>query len=259
LGLVDPVDNLDPDRLDPKKLPAAPWTLQATHPELLEKLAAEFVSNGTNLREFIRLLVQSSAYQLSSRYDGEWKYEYVQLFARHYPRRLMAEEVHDAVTLATGISGQYTYPIRNGQTLPRGTRPLPQSEPVTWAMQLPGPNEPGNNGNARNFMDSFLRGNRDTADRSNAGSIQQQLNLMNDAFVNNRIRVTASPVLRRIASLPSNEEVLDEIFLTFLSRKPSPRERQAGISFLEQAANRNEALEDLAWVAINKVDFLFSY
>src|SRR5260370_27160106 len=107
LGLVDPVDTMDPDRLDPNNPPPDPWVLQASHPMLLEKLAKNFVDSGYNLREFIRPIVQSSAYQLSSRYDGDWKVDYVPLQARHYPRRLAGEQIYDAIWRATCISNKY--------------------------------------------------------------------------------------------------------------------------------------------------------
>jgi hypothetical protein len=262
LALVDPVDSLDPDRLDPKSPPPEPWTLQATHPELLEKLAQFFVENNTDIRAFIRLLVQSSAYQLSSQYSGPWKLEYVALFARHYPRRLMAEEIHDAITKATGVLPQYTWPTINAQTVARGAI-LPQSTPVNWAMQLPDVNEPrANIGNARDFMAAFQRGNRDTAQRSQSGTVLQQLYLMNDQVVTTRVKTGASPVLQAISRLSDNSTVVDELFLTFLSRMPNSQERQAGVAHLARARNageRNTYLEDLAWVCINKVEFLFSY
>jgi hypothetical protein len=255
LGLVDPVDTLDPDRLDPKNPPPAPWTLQATHPELLERLADAFAGNGFHLRPFLKLLVQSSAYQLSSRYDGDWKLDYVPLFARHYPRRLDAEEVHDAIVAATGNLPRYTWPLASRDTMPPNTTP-PPSDPVNWAMQLPSTTE------GPPFLNTFLRGDRDTQPRSQAGSIPQQLALMNDNLVLTRTRMANSPVLRQIAQLRSNDELLDELFLTFLSRRPSERELAVGRTRLASATNaqqRNQAIEDLAWAAINKVDFIFSY
>jgi hypothetical protein len=262
LGLVDPVDALDPARLDPANPPPSPWTLQATHPVLLEKLASFFVENNTDIRAFIRLIVQSSAYQLSSQYEAPWKLDYVPLFARHYPRRLAAEEIHDAIVKATGVFPNFTWPTINAQTVERGAV-LPQSAPVNWAMQLPDINEPrANPGNSREFMASFTRGNRDTAPRSQSGTILQQLNLMNDQVVTSRIKVAASPVMREIAKIEENNAALDELFLTFLSRLPSQRERDAGISHLAKARNTTERstfLEDLAWACINKVEFLFSY
>jgi hypothetical protein len=256
LGLVDPVDTLDPARLDPNNPPPAPWALQATHPELLEKLADTFVSNGYHLRPFLRMLVQSSAYQLSSRYDGEWKLEYVPLFARHYPRRLDAEEIHDAIVKATGNLPAYRWNLATRQSLPANVTAIPLSDPVSWAMQLPSTTE----GPA--FLNTFIRGDRDTLMRSRSGSILQQLALMNDGNVTTRIRMANSPVLRAIAAQQSNDAVVDELFLTFLSRLPSAKEREAALVPLARAASnaqRNQAIEDLAWAAINKVDFIFSH
>ncbi len=249
LGLVDPLDSMDPARLDPSNPPSAPWTLQATHPELLEQLAQAFVRGNFSLRSFHRLIAESSAYQLSSRYEGEWKLEYVPLFARHYPRRLEGEEVHDAVAKATGVLGNYTV--------------AGWDDRVYWAMQLPEPVEPRTDGGANAFMNTFFRGNRDNQQRNQAGSIQQQLYLMNDAFVTNRTKVNSSPRLGEIARLATkNDEALDALYLLFLSRFPDDSERAAGLKFLTKAnttALRNSAIEDLAWACINKIDFLFSY
>ncbi|MBM3773652.1 MAG: DUF1553 domain-containing protein [Acidobacteria bacterium] len=247
LGLVDPVETLDPARLDPQNPPPAPWALQATHPELLEKLAQQFVASNFSLRGAIRLIAQSSAYQLSSRYDQKWKVEYVPLFARHYPRRLDAEEIHDAV-----VKGTRVFPFYELQG---------RSEPVTFAMQMPDTAEPRGNGAAA-FMNAFLRGNRDTRPRRQNGSILQQLSLMNDNFVLNRVRITTSPVLMEAAQIQNNEASLEHIYLALLSRAPSAKEREAGVAHLRRAAStaaRNQALEDLAWAAINKTEFLFSY
>jgi hypothetical protein len=245
MGLVEPVDAMDPARLDPNRPPPEPWTLQATHPELLAQLADSFTSMNFNMREFIKLLLQSSAYQLSSRSAGEWKYDYLTVFARHYPRRLEGEEVHDVLVNASGVAT--TYALRG-------------LDPVEWAVQLPEPAEPRSNRGSFAFMDAFFRGNRDTQQRSQSGSILQQMYLMNDAFVLNRIR-TASPTLREAARL-SDDAALEEIYLRFLSRKPADDERAVGTALLRKAttaAARNAAIEDLAWVCVNKLEFLFSY
>jgi hypothetical protein len=244
LGLVDPVDTLDPARLDPRNPPPAPWALQASHPVLLEQLAEEMERSWYNLRAFVRTVVESSAYQLSSRYGGEWKLDYVPLFARHYPRRLEGEEIHDAIVRATG--GGAEYPV-GGWTAP-----------VAWAVQLPEPAEPRSNGRVAAFMNAFLRGNRDTQPRSQSGSILQQLALMNDPFVTNRVRLSASPVLQQAGKL-DDAGAIDLLFLSFLSRRPDAAERDKALAQLSAAPNRNAALEDLAWALANKVEFVFSY
>lgn len=245
LALAEPVDGLDPARLDPANPPAEPWSFQATHPELLDKLAARLVETNYDLREFLRLLVESSAYQLSARYDGEWQIDHVPLFARHYPRRLMAEEIHDAITAATGNLPRYEIQGWGEYT-------------ISWAMQVPDPTEP----RGAAFLNAFNRGNRDTQLRSQSGSILQQLSLMNDPFVLNRIRIGSSPNLRALTQIRSNEQLADELFLLFLSRLPAGHEKKVALDYLTRAATpaqRNAAIEDLAWACINKLEFIFSY
>ncbi|MDX1981775.1 MAG: DUF1553 domain-containing protein, partial [Bryobacteraceae bacterium] len=248
LALVEPVDSLDPARLDPENPPPAPWTLQATHPELFLKLASFLRSYDYNMRGFIRTIAQSTTYQLSSRYGAEFKFEYLPLFARRYPRRLMAEEVHDAVLKATGVPASYTV---------QGF-----SVPLQWAMQLPEPAEPRTNGAVATFLNFFLRGNRDSQPRSSSLSILQEMNLMNDSLVLNRVRLTASPTLQAVSKLGTAAEMVEELSLLFLSRQPTADERSKMLAYLEKAggeSERNALLEDLAWALINKPEFLFSY
>ncbi|MBY0503874.1 MAG: DUF1549 and DUF1553 domain-containing protein [Bryobacteraceae bacterium] len=243
-GLVEPVDQLDPYRLDPANPPPAPWSLQASNPILLERLANELGAKDYSLREFIRLLVNSSAYQLSAEYDDPWKLEYQPLFARHYPRRLEGEEVHDAIQLATGVLSAY--------------RVAGFADPINWALKLPDPLEAG----GTTLMNTFYRGNRDNSARQQSGSIQQQLGLMNDTFVTNRIKLTASPVLRKIATNAVAKDLVEELYLTFLSRPPTSRESLKAIDLFSKAtttAAKNAVLEDLAWAMVNKLDFIFSY
>src|SRR5215831_11153146 len=87
VGLVDPPFGFDLDRQDPNRPPPAPWTLQPTHPELLEVLAKDFQAHHYDLRYLIALITKSSAYQLSSRFNAEWKERYGRDFPRHFVRR----------------------------------------------------------------------------------------------------------------------------------------------------------------------------
>ena len=244
-GLVEPVNALDPARLDPANPPAAPWALQASHPKLLQQLGQDLAGRNYNLREFVRLIVESSAYQLSARYDAEWNLGHVPLFARHYARRLEGEEIHDAIAKATGVMTNY---------LPAGW-----AEPVQWALQFPDPSEPRANGTTLNFLAPFLRGNRDGLTRNQTGSILQQLTLMNNTFVTTKVRMNASPNLRVAAAITDNGAAVDELFLTFLARKPSAFEKSSAVAHFSKAPNRTAAIEDLGWALINKAEFLFSY
>jgi len=254
LALAEPVDGLDPARLDPKVTPPGTWTHQASHPVLLEKLAQAARDNDFNLRETLRLIVSSTAYQLSSSYDGEWDITKASLFARHIPRRLEPEEIHDALVKASGVKASYTI---GGWV-----------NPVEWAMQLPEPVEPRSNGVAAGFLNSFSRGNRDTLQRSQNGSILMWLSMMNSSVVTDRTRVQDaqgrySPYLLQMTREANSALVVEEMFLTYLSRLPTEYERGVALKTLAKATTpqytRAMAIEDLAWALANKVDFLFSY
>ena len=75
-----------------------------THPELLDWLASEFVSQGWSMKKLHKLLMTSTAYRQSSvrdpkkdRLDPDNR-----LFARMTPRRLEAETVRDAILAVSG-------------------------------------------------------------------------------------------------------------------------------------------------------------
>src|SRR2546422_4929465 len=73
VGFVAPPLDFDLARLDPANPPPAPWTIQPSHPELLEALAKDFREHKCDLRRLIRLIVTSSTYQLSSHFEGDRK------------------------------------------------------------------------------------------------------------------------------------------------------------------------------------------
>src|SRR5262249_20353766 len=81
--IVDPPEAWDLDRVDPKRALPPDWPMQNSPPELLERLADAFIQNGYRLKPLIRQIVTSQAYQLSSRYEGDWQPAYVKYFARH--------------------------------------------------------------------------------------------------------------------------------------------------------------------------------
>jgi hypothetical protein len=261
-GLVSPSGAFDPARLDPNAQMPSGWELQPANPELLETLAQNFRQSGYNLRSLISTIVNSSAYQLSSQYGGEWKLEYVPYFARKYVRRLDAEEVHDAILKATGILPTMAF---NGQPAKEGYVITDDANNeirrVTWAMQLPEPVEPRSNGAARAFLDSFLRGDRDQKLRTLDPSILQSLNLMNNAFVMGRIhRNNAGSLVSKLLADTSltNEQIIERLYLATLSRRPTATETAKLLPYFT-SLGKQVATESVQWVVLNKVDFMFNY
>ena len=74
--------------------------------------------------------------------------------------------------------------------------------------------------------------------------------------------MTQSPTLQAVAKLTTAQDQLETMYLTFLGRLPSDWERTQGMAYLNKTtvgAQRNAALEDLAWALINKLEFQFSH
>ena len=75
-----------------------------THPELLDWLAADFVEHGWSLKRLHRMILLSSTWQMSSRFDREMfaKDGDNRLLWRMNPRRLEVEVWRDAMLAVTG-------------------------------------------------------------------------------------------------------------------------------------------------------------
>lgn len=248
LGIVDPVDSFDLARQDPKAKLPAPWTCQPTNNDLLNALAADFSKHRFSLKRLMRVIARSSAYQLSSRFDGEWKESYTPYFARHYVRQLTAEQLHDAICQATQVFGNYKrndYVYGNAIT------------PVRFWTEAASP-EDVNNGEAKNFLRTFGQANREQFDRQPGGSILQAMTLMNNPFVTRRVMAAnGSLVEQLVKSAKSGAEIVDELYLATLSRYPLPQEKRLAVSWIEQ--DRRQGAEDLHWGLLNKLDFVFNY
>ncbi len=291
-ALVSPSNTFDLARLNPDAQLPDGWSLQPNNAELLEALAQEFSNNGFNLRHVIRTIAQSSTYQLSSKYPGNWRVEYVPLYARKFARRLDAEELHDAVVKATNLPPVTAAVTRNGVTHPRiiGFPIIDEAgvklREVQWAMQLPEPREPQfgqQNGSSANILNTFLRGNRDTNLRQADSSILQSLTQMNNDFIINRIRYIPTnnntnntigyidPIsgynterilstVKRLMETPglTNEQIITELYLNTLSRNPRANEVQKALPYFTSMGKQG-AIESLQWVLLNKADFLFNY
>jgi len=238
-GIVEPFDEFDLARQDPAHLPAG-WSPQPSHPELLNEMARDFRANGYSLRHLLGAICRSSAYQLSARFDGDWKDQYTKYYARKFVRMLTAEELHDAIAVSTERPGDFKF----------------GDQKTGMAMHLSGP---GGNHDVRYFMQTFGQSNRNNPPRPLAGSPLQPLLLMQSPVVTERLRAERdSRVERLLASYPNdNGRVVDELFLASLSRPASVAEKDVALAAL--AKNRIEGAQNLQWALINQVEFFFNY
>jgi Protein of unknown function (DUF1549)/Protein of unknown function (DUF1553) len=233
VAIVEPANNMDLNKLD----------TQASNRQLLEDLTDSFIHSGYSLRALLRTITTSTTYQLSSRYTpGGWNEAWTPYYARHYPHRLTAEMLFDAITKATGVPATFN---------------VAGIGPVTKAMALPDTTESARNANGR-LLDELGRGNRDDVFRTNDSSIAQALSLMNDTIVTSRVKRSnaSSTVAKTLAATSDPGAIADALYLATLSRKPAATERQTAIAYLT-SGNLAQKTEDLQFALLNSLEFLF--
>ena len=248
VGIVDPPLDFDLARVDPANPPPAGWTIQPSHPELLEALAKDFREHGYDLRRLIRTIAVSSTYQLSSHFDGEWKAAYAPYFARHFVRRLPAEEIADSIDQATEIFPSISVTDTNVK--------------VTYVLQARSSEDLGGKDlePLRVMLASFGQADRDKTERDLTGSTVQAAALLNSKFVKERVKIQENGRLSKLLNHNppmNNQEIVEEMFLAFLARPPLAAEAAVAIKTLEE--RHNQGLEDLAWTLINKPEFLYNF
>ncbi len=236
VGFVEPHDAFDMLRLSGKDA-------QPSNVELLEAMAADFTKSGFRLKHTIRTILQSSAYQLSSSFPGTWKDDYLPLYPRHYARVLTGPEVLDSLAVVTGVPLKFTL---GGETMTR-------------VKQLATPGDIGRAGESMAvdaMLQSFFQSNRRTPPQSgNRPSTLQALLMMKSNVVNDRVLASAQgTVATLVGSTRTDDEIIDELYMSTSARTPSPAERAVARRTL--AGNRSRGTEDLLWALVNSPEFL---
>jgi Protein of unknown function (DUF1549)/Protein of unknown function (DUF1553)/Bacterial Ig-like domain (group 2) len=224
-GIVEPMDDL---RL----------TNPPSNPDLIDALADDFVTNGYNLKRLIRTICGSRVYGLSS-VPNEYNAKDKQSFARHYPERMSAEVLLDAIAQVTGVPTKF-------RGLPAGTR----------AIELPDESV------ASAFLDIFGRPKRDTpceCERVSDASLGQSLMLLNSSDVQSKLAAPAGRAAALVKDPRPESEKVEELFFAAFGRAPSGDEQASALAHLAAHANKKkEAYEDIIWALVNAKEFQFN-
>ncbi len=189
-----------------------------THPELLDYLATEFVSNGWKMKPIHRMLVTSQAYRMASvgevaneKTDPDNRY-----FWRMNARRMEAEAVRDSVLFVTGQLDAAT-----GGPEVEETKELDSMRRSLYIRQAPDIRA--------EFLSQFDAANPNECYRREESIVPQQaLSLANS-------RLTLEQARRLAAKLPV-EGFVGAAFEAVLNRPPTASERDDAATFLAQQA-----------------------
>jgi len=238
-GLIEPEDDIRD-------------TNPPTNPELLDALANHFIKSGYDLKVVVRLITQSTTYQLSEK-PNEHNGVDLQNFSRYYPKHLPAEVLLDAIDRFTGAKTDFA-------DLPPGTR----------AIALPD--------NSYNRSSGFLKvfGRPEGAsvcecERVQSSSLGQSLHLMNAADVKAKLITNDGRAARLTKSTAPEPEKIRELYLAAFSREPRANEQQIAEAYLAKSRvdadgkpidppkAKRQAYEDLLWALMNTKEFLYNH
>jgi hypothetical protein len=210
-----------------------------SNPELLEWLADDFTKHKYDVKHVIRTILNSKGYQLSAE-PTEFNKHDRQNFARYYARRMPAEVFLDAVNATCGVRGGF------GSGVKASAR----------AIDLP------HEGFGSYFLDTFDRPKRVTVcecERSTGATLGQVLLLANSEEIENKIADGKGRVAQMVKDKKPTGEMVEELYLTALSRPPSAAEKKRLTEYVEKAKDRQRAAEDVLWAILNTREFMFNH
>ena len=117
---------------------------------------------------------------------------------------------------------------------------------------------PRGQGELKSFMSAFGQANRGTPAKPAQASPLQPIMLMRSPVVNDRVLAAKdSRVQRLLETYKDNGKVVEELFVSTLSREPMPEEKALAVSFLDQ--NRVNGAQNVEWALLNLVEFLYNF
>ncbi len=225
-GLVEPIDDLRD-------------TNPATHPELLDKLAADFVEHGYNFRHTLRRIALSETYRRGAPARAFVDSEFVddRFYSQALRRPLEPEVLADAIADVTGVFDTY------GDE-PNGTRAVALFDPATPSASL-------------DILGRCSRENGCEGSTVIGRGLPAKLHQINGEIVNRKIVSTEGRLHAHISSGSTNQAIIDDFYLRALSRQLSDDERKYWEKEFAGANGRERALqlEDFVWSLLNCDEF----
>lgn len=223
-----------------------------SNPELLAALEKQFIESKFDLKELVRVIARSNAYQLSATPNLD-NIGDRQNYSRYYPRRLPAEVMLDSIDQLAGTQTDFA-------NLPPGTR----------AVLLPD--------NSYNRSSPFLRvfGRPEgqsvcECERVQSSSLAQSLHMINAPDIRAKLAQAGGRAERLAKDSRPAEACIQELYLAAFAREPRVDELKAALNYLaeprtnaagqkidaQQAAREN--FQDLLWAIMTTKEFLFNH
>ncbi len=226
-GFTRPVDDMGPHN-------------PPSHPELLDFLTAEFVKSNYDIRQLVRWICNTEAYQLTSQFNAKNEIDNpsvgeIPLFSHMYVKALTVEQLYDSLIVAT-----------NADRAGKGSYDEAQRQKETWL---------------RDFMRIF-GGNDDDEPTLFSGTIPQALMLMNGDLTKQAISTDSGGFLTSVLSSPklrNDNQRIQALYVAALGRIPSRAEYTKIEKVMRLAPTPVAAYQDLYWALLNSNEFVLNH
>ncbi|MEZ6145045.1 MAG: DUF1549 and DUF1553 domain-containing protein [Planctomycetaceae bacterium] len=225
-GLTRPVDDMGPHN-------------PPSHPDVIDRLTDEFAASGYDLKQLIRWITSTEAYQLTSQFNDKNRIDdpsagEVPLFSHMYVKPFTAEQLYESLLIAT----QATAATGNYQEAEERRR--------QWM---------------REFLLIF-GGNEDDEPTLFSGTIPQALMMMNGDLVRAADSGMPGSTLHEVLTderLRSDPQRIQRLYLSSLGRLPSRREATMSQKLISGSPDKLAAYQDLYWALLNSNEFVMNH
>jgi hypothetical protein len=211
---------------------------------LMDELAAFLRDSRFDLRALVRLIMTSRTYQLSSHPAGTNAEDELH-FSKAIVQPLEAEQLLDAVSQVTGSRPKF-------DGYPAGTRAgqmaaLPQERKSKRGLQ------------AERFLKAFGKPERlltCECERADDMGLVQAFQLLTGEMLQEMLADPNNRIGKLLAGGKTDREIVEELYLSALSRRPTADELDKLKGFIGQAKDPRAAVEDVIWGLVNSKEFL---
>ncbi len=209
----------------------------ASNPELLAELGTRFTAYRYDFKKLVRDICTSRTYQLATQPNASNAAD-TRNFARAGLRRIKAETFLDCISQVTETKNKFP-------GLPLGAR----------AVQI------ADGGVSTYFLTTFGRATRETVCSCEVRlepTLSQSLHLLNGETTGQKIQA-GNLVGRRLAEKKAPADIVDELYVRCLSRKPTAPEKARLDALVAAEPDKKKALDDVFWALLNSREFMFNH
>jgi Protein of unknown function (DUF1549)/Protein of unknown function (DUF1553) len=212
-GFVSPVDDIHDGN-------------PASHPELFQAMTKEFAAGGFDVKNLIRAICNSEAYQRTSKPAAGNEEADPRLFSRAAVRPLTPEQLFDSLETVLGKTAKADVPKNAGKKNPANT---PRAQFV-----------------------AFFAGDDNADPTDYTQGIPQALRLMNSPQMNN-----AAVVRQMVKATDPVEKNVERLFMATLARRPTAEEMKKFTAHVER--NKADGYGDVFWALLNSSEFTLNH